>query len=395
MKRYFVIFILSFTIVGCYTRVAVKEDESEYAYYGESEEYIGEEEYSDENVTYDTVYYDESEPKYKGFEDKEVNNYYINMDSYSISPWLKLSISSGYYDPYFAWDYYWYTHSWCSPRVYFDGFYFGYYWRPYYYEYWYDWGPYYGYNNYYYNYGNYYNGGYSGNVTHPGKTRDNDGGRKTRNDGRTVTSSFGNTSRDNTFTGREVLKDRERVTRTDDKIRKLNEERGIPTDRLRGNKREVLIDKESNNITNRKVIIKDDNGNTIIRDKEQRIQDDKEKRVFDRNNNNTGENVVRKKIYIKQDPENRRTVERKTDRNDGNRDYEPRVNKDRNNDNGNNDRNRNYEPPVKQNRDNTPKREYRNQEPPRNYNPPVNNNSGNNSRGDNGGSRNSGTRERR
>ncbi|HPN39191.1 MAG TPA: hypothetical protein PL041_12390, partial [Melioribacteraceae bacterium] len=347
----------------------------------------------DDTVAYDTVYYDESEQKYRGLEDKIVNNYYINLDDYSISPWSRLVITSGYYDPYFAWDYYWYRHSWCSPTVYFDGFYFGYYWRPYYYDYWYNWGSYYNYS--YNNYNNYYDG-YNNYGTHPGKTRDNDGGRRTRNDGRTVTNSFGNTTRDNTFSGREVLKDREKVYRTEDKIRKLNEDRGIPTDRLRGVKRDVIVDRENNNNTNRKIIIKNDNGNRIIRDTEPRIQDDRQvkngNRLDDQNNRTTQE---RKKIYIKRDNEDRRTVERKTDRNENNRNYEPQVNQERTNTNKGTDRNRNYEPPVKQNRENPPTREYRRQEPPRNYNPPVNNNSGNNSRGDNGSSRNSGSRERR
>jgi hypothetical protein len=383
MKRYIIFLVFAFILQGCYTRLAVKESNPQYSYYEDSDVY------DDDNVAYDTVYYDENEPKYRGFEDRIVNNYYINMDSYPIFPYSRIIISSGFYDPYIAWDYYWYVNSWWSPRIYFDGFYFGYYWRPYHYSYWYDWYPYYYYG---YNYGYNYNGGYSSNGTHPGKTRDNDGGRRTRNDGRTLTNSFGGTTRENTFTGREILKDREKVTRTDEQIRKLNEDRGIPTDRLRGTKREVIIDRDGNdNNVNRKIIIKDDNGNRIIKEYTPRTNENNRRNEIDGSTNR--EYKERKKIYIQRDNEERRTVERKTNRETESRDFEPRVNRERNNDNSN--RNRNYEPPIKQNREETPKREYRNEPPQRNFNPPVNNNSGNNNRGSNDGSRNSGTRERR
>ncbi len=392
MKRFLVLIVISLTFAGCYTRVAVKEDLPEYTYYDDSEQYGNySQQYDSDSAAYDTVYYDDSSSEeYRGLEDRVVNNYYYDTPVYDFSPWYRVSVLSPYYDPYYSWDYFWYTHSWCSPRVYFDGFYFGYYWRPYYNDYWYTWDNYYNYG--YYGYAYNYNGGYSNYGTHPGHTRNNDGGRRTRDNGRTVTNSFGNTTRENTFTGREILKDREKVTRTEEQIRRLNDDKGIPTDRLKNSKREIKIDNETNT---RKIFVKDNNNTRIIRDNEPKIQTNREFRGSNDKIDNpvNRDSGVRKKIYIKRENEDRRTVERKTDRNDYNREYQPPVNQNRNNDNRNT--NRNYEPPVKQNRENPPTREYRNQEPPRNYTPPVNNNNGNNSRGNNESSRNSGTRERR
>lgn len=379
MKHYILLLLIPLVLSGCYTKVAVKETEREYRYYSQNE--------YDDNTEYDTVYVDDNSEAYNGFENKIVNNYYFYSSPYYVSPFYRITIYPDFYDPILAWDYYWYVNTWWSPRAFFDGFYIGFYYRPYYYSYWY---PYYGYYDYGYYYGYNY-GGYSYYGTHPTKTRDNDGGRRTRdNNGRTFGSSFGNSTRENTFTGREILKDKERVNVRNEQTREISEDKGIPTDRMRGVKKQVIIDRETNEV--KKIIVRDNNNNVINREKDPVIDQDREKKGIEKKDNIGTNNNGRKTIIIRREQEDRRIIERKTDRNYNS--YEPPVKQ--NNNSGVKEENRKeYNPPIKQNRENPPVREYRNQEPPRNYSPPVNsgnNNSRNESRQN---SRDSGTRERR
>ena len=329
MKNVLFVFVISAFLTGCYTQVAVKDKENEgYQQYS----YVDDNENTDENVVYDTVYYDddeyqnsaENEEGYSGFEDNTVKKYYYN-DSQVVLPIVVVD-----YDPFWAnWNHFWYVNSWYSPTNYFYDSYYGWGWDyPYYHNYWDPWyNGCYGYYGGYYNdyYGNYYGGYYGGNDyysggVHPGKTRDNDGGRGTK-----TRTSFGDRGGNNntqitktreiksinkrvvTSRNNDVDK-RNDVVKTRDITGRKTEDLGISTSRIKINRNNIKNDTETGR---EKIVVRQNDGTTRTKDYQPKLDDPK---VRNNQNKIDGETTTttRKKIYIKRDDVNRTTNQYKT-----------------------------------------------------------------------------------
>ncbi|MFH0735760.1 MAG: hypothetical protein V1773_14170 [bacterium] len=398
MKNLIFVFVISAFITGCYTQVAVKDKQNEdYQQYAYSQQ----DGTNDEGVIYDTVYYDdngeyqdaaENESRYSGFEDQSVKEY--TNDYIQIALPVVVINSDPFWD---NWNYFWYINSWYSPTNYFyDGFYgFGWDYYPYYHHYW---DPYWSYNYYGGYYGGYCGNNYYGNNyssgTHPGKTRDNDGGRgtKTRN-------SFGDKSGNTTITRTREIKSitkRDLVTRNNDVktgnvVERKKDDLGISTSRIKIQRNEVKNDSETGR--EKKIIVRQKDNTQQVRDSQPKVEDN---RVTTRQNklDNETPTSTHKKIYIKRDNENRTSTQYKQPvKNDGNSGNQTRETKTNTNSGTKND----YKAPVKQNREPRndtppPTREYR--APVRNDNPtppPVNSgNQRSNNSSNNNNSRNDG-----
>lgn len=404
MKNLLILFALSLLMTGCYTQMAVNDtyDQEYQDYYADNNSDL----YSDEEgVVYDTVYYDDDEyidsdaKQYKGFEDKTVTNIYIDGNS-------------GYntYDPFWdTWNSYWRIQAWWSPTYYFDGFimdwwhprpivyapYWDPFWNPFY-DPW--WGPYYDpyYCNPYWG-GGYYSGG-TITKTHPGHTRNNDGGRNSGERTRRIKEIKEVTGNSRDLVNTRNRNDKGTVSRNDDKRvsreRDILNDRNISTNRIKrtnvdrtdvnsNRTREVTTNRNDNSGTDRtKINVRKD---TQVRTDREIITNNNrtETRTNDTNDKQ------RKTIYVKRENTNSNNNTKTNNKTD--REYQRYTGQ--NNNTGSTSRtntNTNTERKRETRNDNP---QIQNTQPPvrNDYTPPVRNDGGNRSSGNNNSSgRNSG-----
>lgn len=400
MKKILILFVLGLSMTGCYTQMAVNDrDKQEYQdYYAandNSEPYSG-----DEGIVYDTVYYDDDEyidsedQNYTGLENKLVSDVYI------VNPNIVVA------DPFWDnWNTYWRIQASWSPIYYFDGFlvdwwyprpivyspYWDPFWNPY-------WDPYYNpwYNPYYDPYWGcgYYPGGGGGTITktHPGHTRNNDGGRNSGERTRRI-KEIKEISGGTDIAGTRNRNDRGTVSRNDDKRvsreRDILNDRNISINRIKKtglDRTDVTTNRDRNVTTNRndgegtgrtQVNVRKDTGNKIDRDVNTSTTTTQTRTT------NTNDRQ-RKTIYVKRENTNTNTKNNnKTDR-----EYQ-RYNGQTTNNGSTSRTNTNTNTTTER------KRETRNdspqvqntQAPVRNdYTPPVRNDGGNRSSGNSGNS---------